>query len=64
LRTRYQHVLNALSTLCGPPPRFEMLVEALTPRLVAIAFPSLSSPGGDEEDLVLPQPTYTRSSWQ
>ncbi|KAJ7905967.1 hypothetical protein B0H13DRAFT_2022152 [Mycena leptocephala] len=22
-RTRYQHVLNALSTLCGPPPLFE-----------------------------------------
>ncbi|KAJ7918582.1 hypothetical protein B0H13DRAFT_2268987, partial [Mycena leptocephala] len=44
-RARYQHVLNALSTLCGPPPLFETLVEALTPRLVAIAFPSLSSPG-------------------
>jgi DNA repair/transcription protein MET18/MMS19 len=33
---------------------FATLVEALTPRLVAIAFPSLSSPGGDEEDLELP----------
>ncbi|KAJ7828872.1 hypothetical protein B0H13DRAFT_2116841 [Mycena leptocephala] len=44
-RARYQHVLNALSTLCGPPPLFETLVEALTPRLVAIAFPSLFSPG-------------------
>ncbi|KAJ7822144.1 hypothetical protein B0H13DRAFT_2127391, partial [Mycena leptocephala] len=39
--------LNALSTLCGPPPLFETLVEALAPRLTAIAFPLPSS--SDEE---------------
>ncbi|KAJ7289243.1 ARM repeat-containing protein [Mycena rebaudengoi] len=39
-RARYQHVLNALSTLCGPPPLFETLVAQLSPRLVAIAFSS------------------------
>ncbi|KAJ7914398.1 hypothetical protein B0H13DRAFT_2659191, partial [Mycena leptocephala] len=44
-RARYQHVLNTLSTLYGLPPLFKTLVEALIPRLVAIAFPSLSSPG-------------------
>ncbi|KAJ7899364.1 ARM repeat-containing protein [Mycena leptocephala] len=52
-RARYQHVLNALSTLCGPPPLFETLVEALAPRLVAITFHSSSSSGGAEEDLEL-----------
>ncbi|KAJ7906016.1 ARM repeat-containing protein [Mycena leptocephala] len=53
-RARYQHVLNALSTLCGPPPLFETLVEALAPRLVAITFhSSSSSSGGAEEDLEL-----------
>ncbi|KAJ7899323.1 hypothetical protein B0H13DRAFT_2664347 [Mycena leptocephala] len=52
-RARYQHVLNALSTLCGPPPLFATLVEALTRRLTAIAFPSLFSSGGGEEDLSL-----------
>ncbi|KAJ7923545.1 ARM repeat-containing protein [Mycena leptocephala] len=50
-RARYQHVLNALSTLCGPPPLFETLVEALAPRLVSITFHSSSSSG--EEDLEL-----------
>ncbi|KAJ7914401.1 hypothetical protein B0H13DRAFT_2002408, partial [Mycena leptocephala] len=48
-RARYQHVLNALSTLCGPP-----LCSRLIPRLTAIAFPSPSfSAGGGEEDLEL-----------
>ncbi|KAF7370205.1 ARM repeat-containing protein [Mycena sanguinolenta] len=31
VRARYQHVLGALSTLCGPPSLFEALVAALTP---------------------------------
>ncbi|KAJ7899349.1 hypothetical protein B0H13DRAFT_2030657, partial [Mycena leptocephala] len=45
-RARYQHVLNALSTLCDAC--------ALTPRLTTIAFPSpSSSSGGGEEDLEL-----------
>jgi hypothetical protein len=43
---RYQNVLNALSTLCGPPPLFKTLMEALTPRLITIA----SSSRGGEED--------------
>ncbi|KAJ7117461.1 Dos2-interacting transcription regulator of RNA-Pol-II-domain-containing protein [Mycena epipterygia] len=37
-RARYQHILGALSTLCGPPPLFEALVTAFTPRFVALAF--------------------------
>ncbi|KAF8217060.1 Dos2-interacting transcription regulator of RNA-Pol-II-domain-containing protein [Mycena galopus ATCC 62051] len=37
-RARYQHVLSALSTLSGPPPLFEALVAALTPRLTTLAF--------------------------
>jgi hypothetical protein len=54
-RARYQHVLSALSALCGPPPLFATLVEALTPRLVAVVFPSPSSySDGCEEDPELP----------
>ncbi|KAJ6614174.1 Dos2-interacting transcription regulator of RNA-Pol-II-domain-containing protein [Mycena sp. CBHHK59/15] len=37
-RARYQHVLSALSTLCGPAPLFETLVTQLYPRLTALAF--------------------------
>ncbi|KAJ7717113.1 ARM repeat-containing protein [Mycena maculata] len=36
-RGRYQHVLEALSTLCGPPLLFSTLVGELSPRLVALA---------------------------
>ncbi|KAJ7314418.1 ARM repeat-containing protein [Mycena albidolilacea] len=49
-RARYQHVLSALSTLCGPPPLFETLVAALLPRLTAIAFaPSAESDGAADD---------------
>jgi hypothetical protein len=34
-RARVTNTSSALSTLCGPPPLFKTLVEALTPRLVA-----------------------------
>ncbi|KAJ7019462.1 ARM repeat-containing protein [Mycena alexandri] len=37
-RARYQHVLRALSTLCGPATLFASLVSALTPKLTSIAF--------------------------
>ncbi|KAJ6480892.1 ARM repeat-containing protein [Mycena sanguinolenta] len=47
LRARYQHVLSALSTLCGPPPLFEAFVAVLTPRLVSLAFDDV--PDGDLE---------------
>ncbi|KAJ7509674.1 ARM repeat-containing protein [Mycena galericulata] len=46
-RARYQHVLEALSTLCGPPPLFSTLVAELSPRIVTIAFDSPSD--GDSE---------------
>ncbi|KAK7064893.1 MMS19 nucleotide excision repair [Favolaschia claudopus] len=36
-RARYQHVLSALSTLCGPPVLFERLVAALAHRLATLA---------------------------
>ncbi|KAJ6481205.1 ARM repeat-containing protein [Mycena vitilis] len=45
-RARYQHVLNALSTLSSPPPLFAALVAALTPRIVSVAF---DSPAEDPE---------------
>lgn len=52
-RARYQHVLSALSTLCGPPPLFETLVAALLPRLTAIAFapPAESDGAADDPEL-------------
>ncbi|KAJ7905992.1 hypothetical protein B0H13DRAFT_2022495, partial [Mycena leptocephala] len=50
-RVRYQNVLSALSTLCGPPPLFKTLIEALTPRLVAIASPSPSFSWDEEPEL-------------
>ncbi|KAJ7148405.1 ARM repeat-containing protein [Mycena crocata] len=39
-RTRYQHVLTALSTLCGPPPLFATLAAQLSPRFAHVAFES------------------------
>ncbi|KAJ6582074.1 ARM repeat-containing protein [Mycena capillaripes] len=45
-RARYQHVLSALSTLCGPPTLFDTLVAALTPRVVSIAF---DAPDSDDD---------------
>ncbi|KAJ7227826.1 RNAPII transcription regulator C-terminal-domain-containing protein [Mycena haematopus] len=48
-RARYQHVLSALCTLCSPPPLFQALVLALTPRLTALAFPADSDADGDLE---------------
>ncbi|KAJ7181060.1 ARM repeat-containing protein [Mycena filopes] len=47
-RARYQHVLSALSTLCGPAPLFASLVSALTPKLTSIAF---DSPADGEPEL-------------
>ncbi|KAK7040568.1 MMS19 nucleotide excision repair [Favolaschia claudopus] len=47
-RARYQHVLSALSTLCGPPALFECLVGALAHRLATLA---LSQEGASDFEL-------------
>ncbi|KAJ7210442.1 ARM repeat-containing protein [Mycena pura] len=47
-RTRCQHVLTALGTLCGPPPLFAALVTEFSPRIVTIAF----SPSDDDPELL------------
>ncbi|KAJ7464465.1 ARM repeat-containing protein [Mycena latifolia] len=43
-RARYQHVLAALSTLCGPPPLCEALVAGLAPVLSALAVADAADP--------------------
>ncbi|KAJ7768459.1 ARM repeat-containing protein [Mycena metata] len=47
-RARYQHVLRALSTLCGPDPLFASLVSTLTPKFTSIAFDDSPADGDTE----------------